>query len=94
MKKQYLLILAVILIMILSLLLIKYNNIKDNAQMIKKCTYDGKTVYYKITNCCDNYNSIYNVWGKLICSPDGGITGKGDGRCMGEISDCTTIWEK
>ncbi|MEK6890000.1 MAG: hypothetical protein AABW82_03520 [Nanoarchaeota archaeon] len=94
MKKQYWFVLAFILIVVLSLLIVKYYNIKENAKIIKKCTYQSETVYYKITNCCDNYNSLYSIWGNLICSPDGGLTGKGDGRCLGEISNCTTIFEK
>ena len=43
--------------------------------------YLGKTAYYVRSRCCDNYNDLYNQSGDIICSPDGGITGNGDGKC-------------
>ena len=37
-------------------------------------------VYYQTGSCCDNFSNLYNEEGELIALPDGGITGKGDGR--------------
>jgi hypothetical protein len=43
--------------------------------------YGGQTVYYVSAPCCDQYSNVFDTKGKLICQPDGGITGKGDGKC-------------
>ena len=48
---------------------------------ILKYQYEGKTVYYQSAPCCDQYSEVFDTTGKLICQPDGGITGKGDGKC-------------
>jgi len=46
--------------------------------------YQGQQVYYlpfARTHCCDAMSMLYDSDGKLLCMPDGGITGDGDGRC-------------
>lgn len=43
--------------------------------------YDGATVYYRLARCCDIFADLYDESGTLICHPDGGITGSGDGKC-------------
>ena len=46
--------------------------------------YQGETVFYLPTSsraCCDMFSRLYDSNGNLICYPEGGITGKGDGRC-------------
>ncbi|GAB3860891.1 hypothetical protein GCM10028822_39530 [Hymenobacter terrigena] len=43
--------------------------------------YNGKTVYYQSAPCCDQFSQVFDTRGTLICNPDGGITGKGDGKC-------------
>ncbi len=43
--------------------------------------YHGATVYYRPARCCDIFADLYDESGTLICHPDGGITGGGDGRC-------------
>ena len=43
--------------------------------------YAGDTVYFRPGRCCDLPSDLYNETGELICHPDGGITGRGDGRC-------------
>lgn len=43
--------------------------------------YRGATVYYRPARCCDIFADLYDEEGTLICHPDGGITGGGDGRC-------------
>ena len=48
---------------------------------------NGETVYYVQSGCCDMFNDLYDQNGKRMCSPDGGITGDGDGKCP-------TFWEK
>ncbi len=48
---------------------------------ISSWNYKNERVFYIPPYCCDNFGELYNAEGKLICYPDGGITGKGDGRC-------------
>ena len=42
---------------------------------------DGGTYYYFAYGCCDNFNYLYDKECNRICAPDGGLTGKGDGKC-------------
>jgi len=56
---------------------------------------DGETYYYITSDCCDQYNYLYDDNCNEICAPDGGITGTGDGNCPDftvEIEK-TLIWE-
>jgi len=48
---------------------------------IWKYDYKGQTVYYVPQQCCDQPSTLYDVNGNLICAPDGGFSGQGDGRC-------------
>lgn len=43
--------------------------------------YRGQTVYFQSAPCCDQFTYVFDVKGKVLCNPNGGITGKGDGRC-------------
>ncbi|GAB2945450.1 hypothetical protein GCM10027048_08100 [Hymenobacter coalescens] len=43
--------------------------------------YRDQTVYYETSPCCDQYTTLYDAKGNVLCAPDGGITGRGDGRC-------------
>ncbi len=42
--------------------------------------YKGQTVYYVTPPCCDFFSDLYDSKCKLIGHPDGGITGRGDGK--------------
>lgn len=48
---------------------------------ISQGLYQNKTVYYETSDCCDQFSSLYDENGSLICAPDGGLTGRGDGKC-------------
>jgi hypothetical protein len=50
-------------------------------QSIWKFTYWGSTVYYVPPQCCDGFSDLYDDEGKILCHPDGGLSGAGDGRC-------------
>ncbi|MBU1101271.1 MAG: hypothetical protein KKA84_12795 [Bacteroidetes bacterium] len=50
-------------------------------QSIWQYTYMGEVVYYVPPQCCDQFSTLYDKDGNVICAPDGGITGSGDGRC-------------
>jgi hypothetical protein len=43
--------------------------------------YGGQVVYYVPPRCCDIFGDLYDANGQVICHPDGGLAGKGDGRC-------------
>jgi hypothetical protein len=43
--------------------------------------YRAGTVYFRPSRCCDIRSELYDASGVLICQPDGGLDGKGDGRC-------------
>jgi hypothetical protein len=44
--------------------------------------YKNKIVYYiPSTQCCDRYSTLYDADGAVLCAPDGGFAGTGDGRC-------------
>jgi hypothetical protein len=58
--------------------------------------YAGNYVYLFSSDCCDQYNYLYDKDCKLLCAPSGGIAGKGDGRCSNfsqMASDETLIWK-
>lgn len=42
---------------------------------------DGKTYYLRPARCCDIQSELYDADGNEVCRPDGGLTGRGDGRC-------------
>lgn len=48
---------------------------------IVRYLYDNQVVYYETAPCCDFFTTLYSADGQVICQPDGGITGKGDGKC-------------
>ncbi|MGZ8559322.1 MAG: DUF6970 domain-containing protein [Chitinophagaceae bacterium] len=48
---------------------------------VNEYNYEGKQVYLFSSNCCDQYNNLYDIDCKNICAPSGGFAGKGDGKC-------------
>jgi len=43
--------------------------------------YEGQAVYYESAPCCDQQSTVYDTKGQVLCHPEGGLTGKGDGEC-------------
>jgi hypothetical protein len=43
--------------------------------------YKGAVVYYLPPRCCDIPSDLHDKEGRIICHPDGGMMGVGDGRC-------------
>ena len=71
------------------------NEVSNPPTQIWKWEVDGNTYYYITSNCCDQYNYLYTENCEIVCAPDGGITGEGDGNCpifTNEIIK-TLIWE-
>lgn len=48
---------------------------------IWQITSKGKAAYFFVAPCCDRYNPLYGESGQLLCHPNGGIHGRGDGEC-------------
>ena len=49
--------------------------------MVTRYRYNGQTVYFVPQRCCDVASVLYSATGSVMCHPDGGITGRGDGQC-------------
>lgn len=63
---------------------------------ITEYTYKGSKVYYIPGPCCDQFSSVFDSSCNLLGHPDGGLTGKGDGKLPGfsnEITDEKVIWK-
>jgi hypothetical protein len=59
-------------------------------------TYNGKKVYFIPQYCCDFFSELYDANCNLICYPDGGIAGNGDGKCTDFFNtrkDEEVIWK-
>jgi hypothetical protein len=55
--------------------------VSNPPRSVIKTTFEGKTVYYVPPVCCDIPSELYTQDGSLICYPNGGFTGAGDGKC-------------
>jgi len=54
----------------------------------------GKTYFYIPPYCCDMFGDLYDDTCNLICHPDGGFSGIGDGSCPDiEIKKETLVWQ-
>ena len=79
----------------------KIKNIKEQTvwnppAKIYQYQYKGETVYYIPPRCCDIMSTLYDEDCNIICSPDGGIAGNGDGICPDFFTNRTDeklIWE-
>lgn len=63
--------------------------------LIAEYEYKGQKVYYLPPRCCDVPSIVYGPTGTIICSADGGLTGKGDGRCPDFFAERTNeriVW--
>ncbi len=59
--------------------------------------FEGRTVYYVPPMPYDIPGKLVSEDGDFICSPDGGLTGRGDGKCptfFEERSDGRIVWRK
>lgn len=62
---------------------------------ITRFDYRGQPVYYLPPRCCDIPSTLYDAAGAVLCSPDGGFIGRGDGRCAGFFTERTNehnVW--
>ncbi len=56
--------------------------------------YESGVYYYLPPECCDAWSDLYDAEGTLVCHPDGGLTGEGDGNCpeLGELLREEVVW--
>jgi hypothetical protein len=54
---------------------------KNPPGKIWRYRYKGQDVFYVPPSCCDVTSELYGADGTRLCSPDGGKTGRGDGKC-------------
>jgi len=57
---------------------------------------DSEVFYFPPLYCCDIPSELYNIEGKVMCSPDGGFAGVGDGKCpdfLEERKDGVLLWK-
>jgi len=71
------------------------NEVTNPPTQVWKWEDNGNTYYYITSDCCDQYNYLYTINCEIVCAPDGGITGNGDGNCPEFSSEIikTLIWE-
>src|SRR5438034_11845104 len=63
---------------------------------IARYDYRGQVVYYLPARCCDIPSNVYNADGAIVCHPDGGFSGSGDGRCSDFFAQRTNekiVWQ-
>lgn len=69
--------------------------VRNPPAAVWKWEVDGQTFYYITSDCCDQFNYLYDTACDIVCAPDGGINGEGDGNCpefSGQIEK-TLVWE-
>lgn len=74
----------------------KRESLTNPPRTVNSYQYKGKTVYHITSDCCDQFNIVYDVNCNIICYPDGGITGSGDGSCTDFFdiaTNKTLIWK-
>jgi hypothetical protein len=75
---------------------IKNDAVRNPSAEIWEYDYKGQPVYYFPPYCCDIPSELYDNNCNLICQPDGGITGVGDGNCTDFFTTRTNgklIWK-
>jgi len=73
----------------------KAEDVQNPPRKIFSYTYKDKTVYYVPAICCDFFSDLYDSNCNLIGHPDGGFTGKGDGKITDfekEKKDEKLVW--
>ena len=48
---------------------------------VNEYVYKDKRVFFFSSDCCDQFNLLFDENCNYVCAPTGGITGKGDMKC-------------
>lgn len=73
----------------------KVKEAHEKPQRVLEYMYKGKKVYYVVMPCCDFFNEVYDANCNFLGAPDGGFTGKGDGKIPGffeEAKNEKLVW--
>jgi hypothetical protein len=73
----------------------KLKEAHEKPQRVIEYTYKGKKVYYVVMPCCDFFNEVYDDQCNFLGAPDGGFTGKGDGKLpdfFTEVKNEKLVW--
>lgn len=64
------------------------------AEIVRR-VHDAGVYYYLLPRCCGVWSNLYSADGTLVCHPDGGITGNGDGLCsaLGPLVSEEVVWQ-
>jgi hypothetical protein len=76
--------------------LFKSEDRQNPPRKIYSYMYKGQKVYYITPPCCDFFSELYDSKCVLIANPDGGFTGRGDGKLPDFFSartDEKLLWE-
>lgn len=60
---------------------IKNDDVWNPPAKIYRYEFEDQKVYYIPPRCCDIPGILLNESCETLCSPDGGLTGQGDGNC-------------
>jgi hypothetical protein len=74
---------------------IKSNPSSNQPTAVTQYSYKGSAVFYITAGCCDQFNQVYNSDCDYMGAPDGGITGKGDGKLTDFFANATNkkvVW--
>lgn len=74
----------------------KVKEIHERPQKVVEYLYKEKKVYYIVMPCCDFFNEVYDDKCNYLGAPDGGFTGKGDGKIpdfFTEAKEEKLIWK-
>lgn len=74
---------------------IQNNPVSNPPKEVWLWEYNGVKYYYFTAACCDQFSELYDADCNLLCAPDGGFTGAGDGNCVPGIQSATKtlIWK-
>ena len=68
----------------------------EPAARIYEVTYHHQKVFFIPSHCCDIPSELYTTDCQIICFPDGGLNGQGDGKCMDfafQLDQAKLIWQ-
>lgn len=75
---------------------ILHDELKNPPIKVYSYIYENQKVYFFTSYCCDIPSRLYNSEGEIICHPDGGLTGKGDLKCLDFFQKATNmklVWQ-
>lgn len=70
--------------------------VRNPPASITRYLFEGDTVYYVPPFCCDMTSVLYSSDGEVLCAPDGGLAGTGDGQCADfhqQAEGAQLIWQ-